>query len=731
MISSDLPIYKSSEDIFNRSPFAESLAQTIVKYSDSSSFTIGLYGPWGSGKTSLLNMIVESVEAADSNTIILRFNPWLCSEPKQLVTQFFKQLSSVIKLRKTASDLVWKLIDQYGDFFAVASNVSVIGSLIAAGGKALSKEAEEQIERRSDNLQLQKDRIIKRMEEEQLRILVLIDDIDRLSEEEIISVFQLVKALADFPNMIYVLAFDYSVVVSALSKVQHGNGKEYLEKIVQVPFEIPAPDMETIYDFLLSKLNSIMNDITEELFDQSLWAELFQYGFKKYIRSVRDVIRYANVLTIKYQLLKDEVNPVDLLGITCLQVFEPFIYSKLPGCKETICGYPTYYTQDSQKQEEKVRNMLSRLAEPSEQTSDTDGAKNVLGLLFPKIRNSTGIPHSIGQAYNRKNTLIRHRISATECFDRYFALSLEKDAISHGEIYDFLFNMDEDALREELVRVYQQGKIIRMLDETEAYAANEASISESRAATIMKALSQTWNQFETPERGFFDMPFTWRFLFCADPLLKAIGPSSRFQFVYSLFEDPCVHPSTLSLLLQNFENQHGRFNGKESEGTKENPLLYLDEVLKLEEVFKRRAIQQLDLDDAIQQNNGLNFLWMLEQLDSELTAEKKKQLVSDDSSLIKIIGYCTSHGQMLSSVVSKTRRVNLKSLGEFIENEEAYRRIKAFMKSKEFAKLPSEDWLNVGAFIMEYETNESELSFEENQSDEAIRKYLHQQETSN
>ena len=50
MISSDLPIYKSSEDIFNRSPFAESLAQTIVNYSDSSSFTIGLYGPWAAGK---------------------------------------------------------------------------------------------------------------------------------------------------------------------------------------------------------------------------------------------------------------------------------------------------------------------------------------------------------------------------------------------------------------------------------------------------------------------------------------------------------------------------------------------------------------------------------------------------------------------------------------------------------------------------------------------------------
>lgn len=100
MLNPDLPITKNSEDILNRSTFANSLAKTLLQYSFSSSLTIGLYGEWGSGKTSLLNMVLETVESKDSNTVILRFNPWLCSNSKQLITQFFKQLSAAIKLKK-------------------------------------------------------------------------------------------------------------------------------------------------------------------------------------------------------------------------------------------------------------------------------------------------------------------------------------------------------------------------------------------------------------------------------------------------------------------------------------------------------------------------------------------------------------------------------------------------------------------------------------------------------
>lgn len=114
--------------------------------------------------------------------------------------------------------------------------------------------------------------------------------------------------MADFPNTIYILAFDYDVVVRALSKVQHGDGKEYLEKVIQVPFEIPAPSMKNIHDALFSKLNTILGDIPEDRWAKVTWAELFQFGLQKYIRSIRDVdmekIEHLKVGAILFQILR-------------------------------------------------------------------------------------------------------------------------------------------------------------------------------------------------------------------------------------------------------------------------------------------------------------------------------------------------------------------------------------------------------------------------------------------
>lgn len=99
MISPDLPIMKSSEDKLNRESFVKSLANVILQSAFPTSFTVGLYGAWGSGKTSLLNMVIEQIERSSTDVVILRFNPWLCSDPKQLITQFFKQLASAIKMK--------------------------------------------------------------------------------------------------------------------------------------------------------------------------------------------------------------------------------------------------------------------------------------------------------------------------------------------------------------------------------------------------------------------------------------------------------------------------------------------------------------------------------------------------------------------------------------------------------------------------------------------------------
>ena len=729
MLSPDLPIAKLEEDGLNRGSFAESLAKTLVQYSFPSSLTIGLYGEWGSGKTSLLNMVFENVERIDDGVVVLRFNPWLCSDPKQLVTQFFKQMATAIKLKKRAADKAWELIDQYADILGATSVIPVAGEIVAAFTKVLTKKAEEETKERTNDLQESKNQIIKKLKDEKIKIIVSIDDIDRLSEEEIVAVFQLVKSLADFPNTIYVLAFDYDVVVRALGKVQHGDGKEYLEKIVQVPFEIPAPNIDDIHEALFSKLNGILGDIPEEDWDKETWGELFQQGIKNYIRSIRDVIRYTNVFSLKYELLKNETSAADLLGLTCLQVFEPTVYSKLPSYKDILCGERRSFSHERQKEaEEKVERAINRIAPDDGSVTDLEATKNILGTLFPGIKTNKGWSYGVGRGYSRRDSLIRNSIAAPECFDRYFALTLENGAIPTATVRRMVFESSESELAEETMQIYREGKIVRLLEAIEVYAGagDGRSIDAERAAIIIKVLSCNWNFFEVEYKGFFAVPFAWRLLYCVDPLLERMDSEARASLMCSIFENEKVQVSTVALLLQDFENQLGRYaeNARESA----DAVLPLDAVLKLEAIFKERAVKAIDSKVVLRQYHGLRFLWLLEQIAPETAADKKKSMVTDDVSLVKIIDECTSRGSVAVRIVAKTRTVDRDRLSEFVDLGEAYQRVKKFATENQFFDLPRDEQMSAVAFILIVERGPVESSLKDCIAEDAIMKTLDQME---
>lgn len=730
MLSPDLPIAKLEEDGLNRGSFAESLAKTLVQYSFPSSLTIGLYGEWGSGKTSLLNMVFENVERIDDGVVVLRFNPWLCSDPKQLVTQFFKQMATAIKLKKRAADKAWELIDQYADILGATSVIPVAGEIVAAFTKVLTKKAEEEAKERTNDLQESKNQIIKKLKDEKIKIIVSIDDIDRLSEEEIVAVFQLVKSLADFPNTIYVLAFDYDVVVRALGKVQHGDGKEYLEKIVQVPFEIPAPNIDDIHEALFSKLNRILGDIPEEDWDKETWVELFQQGIKNYIRSIRDVIRYTNVFSLKYELLKNETSVVDLLGLTCLQVFEPTVYSKLPSYKDILCGERRSFSHERQKEtEEKVERAINRIAPDDGSVTDLEATKNILGTLFPGIKTNMGWLYGVERGYSHRDSIIRNSIAAPECFDRYFALTLENGAIPTATVRRMVFESSESELAEETMQVYREGKIVRLLEAIEAYAgAGDGRIIDvERTAIIIKVLSCNWSSFEVEDGGFFTVPFAWRLLYCVDPLLKRMDSKARASLMCSIFENEKVQVSTVALLLQDFENQLGRYaeNARESA----DAVLPLDAVLKLEAIFKERAVKAIDSKVVLRQYHGLRFLWLLEQIAPETAADKKKSMVTDDVSLVKIIDECTSRGSVAVRIVAKTRTVDLDRLSEFVDLGEAYQRVKKFATENQFFDLPRDEQMSAVAFILIVERGPVESSLKDCIAEDAIMKALDQMES--
>lgn len=178
------------------------------------------------------------------------------------------------------------------------------------------------------------------------------------------------------------------------------------------------------------------------------------------------------------------------------------------------------------------------------------------------------------------------------------------------------------------------------------------------------------------------------------------------------------------MLLNDFEVQLGRFT--EESTRKDDAVFSLEEVLTLETVFKNRAVTALDSRIALKQKNGLNFLWMLEQIDPEQAVNKERELVSDDVSLVKIISYCTSLGTLSTKIVTKTRLINRKSIDKFIDVDEGYRRIKNFSTSKQFLTLSQNDQMNAVAFILIVERTPSESAEKDYIAEDIVVRALNQ-----
>lgn len=233
----------------------------------------------------------------------------------------------------------------------------------------------------------------------------------------------------------------------------------YLEKVIQVPFEIPAPNIESIHDALFLKLKGILGDIPDSRWDKATWAELFQYGVKNYIKSIRDVTRYSNVFYLKYQLLQGENDPIDLLGLTCLQVFEPTVYSTLINYKDMLCGSIGSYSFEHQKSgEEKIKKAVSDMFADGVAANE-EAAKRILGILFPKVKVALECGYSFGRKYDYRKFLINCNIAVPECFDRYFSLSLEDDAIPTATMRNLIYEANENELIAKIARLYRRIKI--------------------------------------------------------------------------------------------------------------------------------------------------------------------------------------------------------------------------------------------------------------------------------
>jgi hypothetical protein len=429
--SSDSPVVDQSQDQFNRFPFAKRVANVISKRKDPSSIVIGIYGAWGEGKTSVFNFIEWELNN-EEHVVCIRFNPWRFGEEEQMLISFFNDMAtSIDRSIETGREKVGGFIDK---FIKPAASILGKGDVVEGVSSFFTNADIEEVRGRIESV----------LEEEKKRVVILIDDIDRLEKNEIHAVFRLVKLTADFKYTAYVLAFDNDMVSAALQeRYGSGNqnaGKAFLEKIIQVPLQLPSIDSNDLRTFCLKGVDNALSLAEIELTEEQV--QLFVNNFtciEKQLKTPRQAMLYSNILTFSLPILKGEVSPVDLMLIEGLRVFSPEVYELIRNNKDIFTNDPSFgyrkNDEEAQRRKEKIENVLNHFSfEVAEEI------KKVLMFLFPRLNNIFGNTHY--GAESEKSWNKNQRVCADQYFKRYFTYSIPRRDIPDQVIRD-LINLTE------------------------------------------------------------------------------------------------------------------------------------------------------------------------------------------------------------------------------------------------------------------------------------------------
>lgn len=424
--SVDQPINDKKDDLLGRKTFSKYLGKAIYEHNQEAGLVIGLYGKWGTGKTSVINMtenVIKKLAKKDKNKpLIIKFSPWNYSNKSDLIYTFLKNLGNELGIQadeETKKYKIGKFLSDYAEAFSVVKFIPFVGTIIEPVAKTAIKVQGENLTQVPD-LEGTKDKLVRELKDLKNKIIVVIDDIDRLTSSQIRDIFQLVKQVADFPNIVYVLVMDKEVVCSALEKVHNMDGNEYLEKIIQIPFELPEIRKGSLHNILRDRINKIINGPVS---NEEYYASIFRKCVEPYVNTMRDVNRLINVFQFKYEALNKETLPEDLLAITALEVLELKLYKWIYDNKDFVCGGIEYaLARQGNKALDYYRDKY--YGELRDMGINPDTAVDCVATLFPSFAKIIGKYRHIG-APSTEGIKEKMRIADLEKFETYFVFDLD------------------------------------------------------------------------------------------------------------------------------------------------------------------------------------------------------------------------------------------------------------------------------------------------------------------
>ena len=483
----DHPIERREQDRLGRQSFAEAIARDIYRVPADRGFTIAVEGEWGSGKTSVLNMVAETLEDEVDSTVVLRFNPWLFRGADDLVARFFGELGA--QLAPDKSQVLKQVVKALGELSQNLAPMSPVpgtsaGAALFAKLGAMWAQSPSLHEKRND--------LSNALDKYRSRIVVLIDDIDRLEPSETRELVRLVRLTSGLPNLVFLLAFDRRYVAKSLGE-NEAEGRRYLDKIVQVTYNLPAVRKDVLSEILIARLEELIRGYDVTQLDQAVWGQVFYELIEPLVGNLRDVKRYLYSLPVTLATIGREVALADLLGLEALRVLRPSLLEELKARADCLVhsNAETRPMMTEQGRNKEIRQELSMMLERA--GADRQVLESVLEILFPATTGFLGDTSYYGPQWNatwRRN----RRVACEDVFRLYLQAGPDKTALPSSEVQDLIRALTNEPELARLIDALDCQRFERALEQLadfeEDFPAGAVSIAVPVLANRLHRLSR-------------------------------------------------------------------------------------------------------------------------------------------------------------------------------------------------------------------------------------------------
>lgn len=511
-------------DELGRDKFAEQIVKSLMSSFEAvnESIVIGICGQWGSGKSTLLSFIKKHLDDAYDNNPdkyqIIIFNSWANTGTEEIERSLLEAIIialETIKWKEPIEDAnnTFKKYLKYLNYLKFAKHIHPIAKSILEA----VDEYTNQISVHSINeIKQQADQLVK---EKEIKLYILVDDINRLSPEEITSLFKVIKLNINFINTFFLIAYDKEVVINALKNQYGKNGEKYLEKIIQADFFIPQLLDEQIEQIFFRNLKNILSKLNIEYEEGKFFSIWKHYGLREYFNNLRDIKRYFNSLIFSLPNIGSEINIYDFVGLEAIKTFDHEAYEKL-YLEILITKRRAVWTSTSF--DTTAINKFENLT-----------TQSLLNYLF------------INDLSYGKSSLSSKRLKDTEFFQRYFTLYISSKDITE-EILKLFFTdgSDKQKLLQEILQNERMKNFLRRLEDADLnkyYKVNNERLFyeflqfwETREPMISSELDEyIWNSYFNLAHSFED-----KFIGARTALRELIlNPNSLqpMRFVFNYF----------------------------------------------------------------------------------------------------------------------------------------------------------------------------------------------------